>query len=135
MQGEFSHAHPLLCFKFCFTLFLLASSLLSKKEIMFRSHQYVTRLRPSLSSSENHVLFLTPSSEDPSSCFHQTYTKIRYRPRFMLLPRTFPRTRNWLATAAISICADSLGRRPVSAADVHVERRLTPWSMYTSRVL
>jgi hypothetical protein len=25
LQGEFSHAHPLLCFKFCFTLFLLAS--------------------------------------------------------------------------------------------------------------
>jgi hypothetical protein len=24
LQGEFSHAHPLLCFKFCFTLFLLA---------------------------------------------------------------------------------------------------------------
>jgi hypothetical protein len=30
LQGEFSHAHPLLCFKFCFTLFLLASSFLSK---------------------------------------------------------------------------------------------------------
>jgi hypothetical protein len=25
LQGEFSHAHPLLCFKFCSTLFLLAS--------------------------------------------------------------------------------------------------------------
>jgi hypothetical protein len=25
LRGEFSHAHPLLCFKFCFTLFLLAS--------------------------------------------------------------------------------------------------------------
>jgi hypothetical protein len=25
LQGEFSQAHPLLCFKFCFTLFLLAS--------------------------------------------------------------------------------------------------------------
>jgi hypothetical protein len=24
-KGSFSHAHPLLCFKFCFTLFLLAS--------------------------------------------------------------------------------------------------------------
>jgi hypothetical protein len=24
LRGEFSHAHPLLCFKFCFTLFLLA---------------------------------------------------------------------------------------------------------------
>jgi hypothetical protein len=23
-KGSFSHAHPLLCFKFCFTLFLLA---------------------------------------------------------------------------------------------------------------
>jgi hypothetical protein len=26
-EGSFSHAHPLLCFKFCFTLFLLASFL------------------------------------------------------------------------------------------------------------
>jgi hypothetical protein len=25
LRGEFLHAHPLLCFKFCFTLFLLAS--------------------------------------------------------------------------------------------------------------
>jgi hypothetical protein len=25
LQGEFSHTHPLLCFKFCFTLFLPAS--------------------------------------------------------------------------------------------------------------
>jgi hypothetical protein len=24
-KGSFSHTHPLLCFKFCFTLFLLAS--------------------------------------------------------------------------------------------------------------
>jgi hypothetical protein len=24
-KGSFSHKHPLLCFKFCFTLFLLAS--------------------------------------------------------------------------------------------------------------
>jgi hypothetical protein len=29
-----SHAHPLLCFKFCFTLFLLASFYLKQKKIV-----------------------------------------------------------------------------------------------------
>jgi hypothetical protein len=30
-----SHAHPLLCFKFCFTLFLLASFYQKQKKIIF----------------------------------------------------------------------------------------------------
>jgi hypothetical protein len=32
-KGSFSHAHPLLCFKFCFTLFLLASFYQKPKKI------------------------------------------------------------------------------------------------------
>jgi hypothetical protein len=32
LQGEFLHAHPLLCFKFCFTLFLLASFYQKRKK-------------------------------------------------------------------------------------------------------
>jgi hypothetical protein len=31
----FSHAHPLLCFKFCFTLFLLASFYQKHKKLVF----------------------------------------------------------------------------------------------------
>jgi hypothetical protein len=33
LRGEFSHAHPLLCFKFCSTLFLLASFYQKYKKI------------------------------------------------------------------------------------------------------
>jgi hypothetical protein len=29
-EGSFSHAHPLLCFKFCFTLFILLASYYQK---------------------------------------------------------------------------------------------------------
>jgi hypothetical protein len=33
-EGSFSHAHSLLCFKFCFTLFLLASFYQKPKKIV-----------------------------------------------------------------------------------------------------
>jgi hypothetical protein len=32
LRGEFSHTHPLLCFKFCFTLFIFICIILSKTQ-------------------------------------------------------------------------------------------------------